>query len=112
MICPLFDRERTLRRAHLSGVLSELEVLADRLRRANMLWLTARLTERGRRELDQMDFIAVELAEIPVGPLVGVSPMGLEGDVWMKVESQWRRSRQVTAQPEQVNGRVLKQTRH
>ena len=36
-------------------------VLGDRARRANTLWSTARQVKRGgRRELDQMDFIAVE----------------------------------------------------
>ena len=41
----------------------------------------------------------------PVGPSVDVSPAGV------KAESLRRRSRQLT-QSEQVNGRVLKQTRH
>ena len=52
-----------LSRAKLSEVLSQLVVvLADRARRASMLWSTARQVERGGRgELDQMDFIVVEL---------------------------------------------------
>lgn len=63
MKCPLSVSERMLSRAKLSAVLSQLVgVLADRARRANTLWSTARLVERrGRRELDQMDFITVEL---------------------------------------------------
>ena len=67
MRCPLLVSERMLSRAKLSEVLSQLMVvLADRARRANTLWSTARLEEHGgrrvhRRELDQMDFIAVEL---------------------------------------------------
>ncbi len=63
MRCPLLVSERMLSRAKLSEVLSQLVVvLGDLARRANTLWSTTRLVERGgRRELDQMDFIAVEL---------------------------------------------------
>ena len=63
MRCPLLVSERMLSRVKLSEVLSQLVVvLADRARQASTLWSTARLVERGgRRELDQMDFIAVEL---------------------------------------------------
>ena len=52
------------------------------------------------------------MVKIPARPSVDVSPARLEGDVRVKVECLWRRSRQVTAQPEQVSGRVLPQTCH
>ena len=67
MKCPLLVSEWMLSRAKLSEELSQLVVvLADRARRANTLWSAARLVECGgrrvrRRELDQMDFIAVVL---------------------------------------------------
>ena len=63
MRCPLPVSERMLSRAKLSEVLSQLVVvLVDRARQANTLWSTARLVEHGgRRELDQMDIIPVEL---------------------------------------------------
>ena len=52
------------------------------------------------------------MVKIPAGPSVDVSPARPEGAVRMKVECLRRRSRRVTPQPEQVNGRVSKQTRH
>lgn len=38
-----------------------------------------------------------DMVEIPGGSLVDVAQAGLEGDVWVKVECLWCRSRQVTA---------------
>ena len=47
------------------------------------------------------------MMEILAGPSVDVSLAGLEGDVRVKMESLWLKSRQVRAQPEQVSGRIL-----
>ena len=51
------------------------------------------------------------MVKIPAGPSVDVSPAGLEGNVRVEMECLQCRSRQVTAQPEQVSGRVLDQSR-
>ena len=84
MRCPLPVSERMLSRGKLSEVLSQLVVvLVDRARQANTLWSTAQLVERGgRRELDQLDFIAVELLWWKAGPTVDISPAGLELPAW------------------------------